>query len=283
MPEAPKEIKVAVVPTTNLITKLAEITGLMAKIPKDGWNANQKYKFVRESDVAEKVSALLAERKIFLYQSVVSHNMTALYTTQSSSQMWLTEVVMSFRFIDGETGEATESAHFVGHGADTGDKGIYKAMTGAEKYFLMKTFLISTGDDPEADEKVDKAAAAAGAAKGPVTVGKSAVSGAGRGGKSSHATAAQVTEIARLAGKLELDADSIVPVIKKVIGSEPAEGQNLREWLGALTSDQAAGIVTALMAMDTFDETAEALRAPEEAAQGGITVAEDEPDDVPVV
>ena len=283
MPEAPKEIKVAVVPTTNLITKLAEITGLMAKIPKDGWNANQKYKFVRESDVAEKVSALLAERKVFLHQTVISHQMTALYTTQSSSQMWLTEVVMQFRFIDGETGETTEPAAFVGHGADTGDKGVYKAMTGAEKYFLMKTFLISTGDDPEADEKVDKAAAAAGAAKGPVTVGKSSVSGAGRGGKSAHATAAQVTEIARLAKKLELDADSIVPVIKKVIGSEPAEGQNLREWLGALTSDQAAGIVTALVAMDTFDETEEALGAPEEAAQGGITVAEDEPDDVPVV
>ena len=280
--EVPEDLNEA--PKPALIAKLAEITGLMAKIPKDGWNANQKYKFVRESDVAERVSALLSERKIFLHQTVVSHNMTALYTTQSSSQMWLTEVVMSFRFIDGETGETTETAHFVGHGADTGDKGVYKAMTGAEKYFLMKTFLISTGDDPEADEKVDKAAAAAGAAKGPVTVGRSAVPGAGRGGKSTHATAAQVTEIAKLTRKLGLDADSVVPVIKKVIGTEPEEGQNLRDWLGALTSDQAAGIVTALVAMDTFDETEEALGAPEEAAQGGITVAEDEPDDdVPVV
>jgi hypothetical protein len=239
-------------PKPVLIGKLAEITGLMAKIPKDGWNANQKYKFVKESDVAEKVSALLAERKIFLHQTVTSHQMTALYVTQSSAQMWLTEVVMQFRFIDGETGEVTEPATFVGHGADTGDKGVYKAMTGAEKYFLMKTFLISTGDDPEADEKVDKAADAAGAAKGPVRVGKSAVPGAGRGGKSSLVTSAQVSEIVKLVTKLKLDASSFSNIIHKVSGLA-TEGKTGKELLESLTSDQAAGIVTALMAMDTFD------------------------------
>ena len=210
---------------------------------------------MRETEVAEKASQLLAERHIFLHQTVVESSRMELYQTQSGAMMWMSHVVMAFQFMDGETGEVSPIATFPGDGADTGDKGIYKAMTGAEKYFLMKTFLVSTGDDPEADEKVDKAAAAAGAAKGPVVVGKSSVPGAGRGGKSSHATAAQVTEIARLAGHLNLDADSIVPVIRKVIGTEPEEGQKLRDWLGALTSEQAANIVTALMAMDTLDAT----------------------------
>jgi hypothetical protein len=44
----------------------------------------------------------------------------------------------------------------IGEGQDAGDKGPYKAMTGAQKYALMKTFMIPTGDDPEADEDVDK-------------------------------------------------------------------------------------------------------------------------------
>ena len=35
---------------------------------------------------------------------------------------------------------------------DTGDKWVYKAITGAVKYIFMKTFQISTGDDPEKDE-----------------------------------------------------------------------------------------------------------------------------------
>ncbi len=245
-------------PKPSLIAKLAEVTGLMAGIPKEGWNANQKYKFVRETDVAEKVSKLLAERSVFLSQTVLTSSREALYVTSSGATMWMSHVEMAFQFIDGQTGEVTPVATFPGDGADTGDKGIYKAMTGAEKYFLMKTFLVSTGDDPEADEKVDKAAAAAGAAAGPV-ITKSAQKGVQRGGKSANATTAQITEIARLAKHLELDADSIVPVIKKIVGTEPAEGQNLREWLGALTSEQASGIVMALTAMETFEVPVEGV------------------------
>ena len=36
-----------------------------------------------------------------------------------------------------------------GTGADTQDKGVGKAMTGAYKYMLLKTFAIPTGDDPD--------------------------------------------------------------------------------------------------------------------------------------
>ncbi len=37
----------------SLTAKLAEVMGEMAHIPKEGFNASQKYKFVRETDVAE--------------------------------------------------------------------------------------------------------------------------------------------------------------------------------------------------------------------------------------
>lgn len=237
----------------GLAAKLAEITGLMAHIPKEGFNANQKYKFVRETDVAEKVSQLLSERKIFLHQSVFASSREALYTTASGSTMWMSHVEMSFQFIDGETGETTPQAVFPGDGADTGDKGIYKAMTGAEKYFLMKTFLVSTNDDPEADEKVDKAAAASGAAKGPVVVTKGTQEGVQRGGKSDGATKAQLSEIARLVRKLDLDSDSFVGVVEKVIQVKPVEGQTASDWLKGLTSAQAGSIVMALSAMDILE------------------------------
>ncbi len=46
---------------------------------------------------------------------------------------------------------------WVGQGLDNADKGYYKAYTGAVKYFLMKTFMISTGDDPELDSYRDQA------------------------------------------------------------------------------------------------------------------------------
>jgi hypothetical protein len=37
-----------------------------------------------------------------------------------------------------------------------GDKGIYKAITGANKYALLKPFLLETGDDPEVGSDADR-------------------------------------------------------------------------------------------------------------------------------
>ncbi len=50
--------------------------------------------------------------------------------------------------LDVDSGESHVSTAY-GQGQDKGDKGVYKAATGAEKYFLLKTFLIATGDDAE--------------------------------------------------------------------------------------------------------------------------------------
>jgi|GEM_PF-4547377 len=50
----------------------------------------------------------------------------------------------------GDTG-ATITTRWTGEAADSQDKGINKAATAALKYWLLKTFLISTGDeDPDA-------------------------------------------------------------------------------------------------------------------------------------
>lgn len=247
----------------GLVTKLSTIMGELGNIKKEGFNKAQNYRFVRESDVVAALVPLLAKHHIFLHQTVASHDRSPLYTTQSGMTMWLTTVFVDFQWIDGDSGETVPVGTFVGYGADTGDKGVYKALTGAEKYALMKTFLISTGDDPEADEKVDKAQVAKGAAAGPIRVTKGTASGVERGGKSAHATTAQVSEIARLAKSLELDAESIIPVIKKVIKTEPKDGESIRDWLSGLTSDQAGDIIVALTAMDTLDaEIIEDLSTP---------------------
>jgi hypothetical protein len=70
----------------------------------------------------------------------------------------LTVLEMTMSFHDGETGERMDY-FWRGYGTDKEDKGGYKAMTGAEKYFLLKTFLIPTGDDPERDDQRQRKAA----------------------------------------------------------------------------------------------------------------------------
>ena len=65
-------------------------------------------------------------------------------------------VTLEFRLTDVDTG-FFETALASGEGFDKGDKGIYKAYTGALKYYLANNFMVATGDDPERDEqKEDK-------------------------------------------------------------------------------------------------------------------------------
>lgn len=58
---------------------------------------------------------------------------------------------MRFTVADSDTGEKIEGTVY-GRGQDNMDKGIYKALTGALKYWLTTAFLIPTGDDPEASD-----------------------------------------------------------------------------------------------------------------------------------
>ena len=60
----------------------------------------------------------------------------------------ITNIDMTIAIIDVESGEKIE-VPWAGQGADKGDKGMYKAFTGGLKYFLMKMFMLPTGDDPE--------------------------------------------------------------------------------------------------------------------------------------
>jgi hypothetical protein len=72
-------------------------------------------------------------------------------------------VTTKHTFRDADTGEELTIGG-AGLGWDSGDKGVYKAITGATKYALMKNFLITDEQDPETGEQVkpDKPAGAAG-------------------------------------------------------------------------------------------------------------------------
>jgi hypothetical protein len=59
-------------------------------------------------------------------------------------------VMLEMTLTDIETGHAEKTVHF-GEGFDKGDKALYKAYTGAIKYYLADTFLVATGDDPETE------------------------------------------------------------------------------------------------------------------------------------
>lgn len=141
----------------NLYAKLAAVLGEVGYIQKKGVNSFHKYKYVTEQDLVEAVRAKLAERNVVLIPSVVGIDERPVKTAKGADSC-VTTVRVAFTFCDGDTGQ-THTAEWAGAGDDPADKGIYKAYTGAMKYFLMKCFLIPTGDDPEADERTDKRSA----------------------------------------------------------------------------------------------------------------------------
>lgn len=239
----------------GLVAKLTTIMGELGNVPKEGFNKAQNYKFVREADVVAKLVPLLAKHRVYLHTTVVEHSREPLYQTQSGLTMWLDRVTLEGTWIDGDSGETLPAARFVGTGADTGDKGVFKAQTGAEKYLLLKSLLISTGDDPEADEKVDTMTAAKDASSGTRITRSQSASAVGRGGKSDGVTEAQIDEIARQARRAKLMAADLLPVIDSTIGRGPTDPAEVRNFLKTLTADEAGKLVITLTDLAEYRET----------------------------
>jgi hypothetical protein len=143
----------------SLHRKLAEVSLAVHRIPKRGKNVHFGYDYATEADVSEAIRRELAERGITLTPSITRIEREALPVAQGKRPEFLTTIFMHYTFTDAETGEVLE-ADWIGAGVDGSDKGAYKAMTGAHKYFLMKFFMIPTGDDPERDRRADNAATA---------------------------------------------------------------------------------------------------------------------------
>lgn len=132
-------------PKASLYVKIAKVMSQVSRVKKNGYNAFHKYNYATESDLTESIRSILFEAGLAFFSSVIEQERDGEFT----------KVKMEFTLADVETGEALTSSYW-GEGQDKGDKGLYKAYTGATKYFLMKTFLIPTGDDPEGDTSADE-------------------------------------------------------------------------------------------------------------------------------
>lgn len=139
----------AVNPRVLLYRKMTKAAEELKNIPKNGFNDFHKYSYVREEDVLATAKPVLLRNGLFVTFTTIEERRE----TQGNSD--ITTVMLEFTITDIDTGEQLMSK-VPGQGTDKGDKGVYKAITGATKYFLTKMFLISTGEDPEGDTSVDQ-------------------------------------------------------------------------------------------------------------------------------
>lgn len=137
---------------------LAEVGLEVGYVMKAGKNSAQNYKYARAEDVLKKVNEALFSRGCSTSSNahLIKFNVTQ-YEKESqygTKVMFRTDAAVRIELTVHFKGETRVFAG-LGSATDTGDKAVFKANTGALKYLLANAFLISWGDDPEADEKVD--------------------------------------------------------------------------------------------------------------------------------
>ncbi len=140
----------------GLYRKLHAIMSEVDYIQKDKTNTFFNYRYASEAAIKARLHESLVKHGVLFFPVNIEIRNRTDYTSDKGKRSSLTDVRLTYRFIDIETGES-QIGTCEGTGDDGADKGTYKAITGALKYALTSTFLIETGDDPEDDEQ-DKVA-----------------------------------------------------------------------------------------------------------------------------
>jgi hypothetical protein len=139
----------------TLVEKLYNIMSDVSYIQKDRKNTFHNYTYASEAAIKNAVHSALAKYRV-LFFPVQAHVMSLERGHGAKQDENLTTIKLSYEFINVDNPTERLSGSFEGTGSDKGDKGAYKAITGAIKYALTSTFLIETGDqvaaDPENDE-----------------------------------------------------------------------------------------------------------------------------------
>lgn len=136
----------------SLYQKILSAQKAIGFVSKNGKNTFHKYDYATESDILDSVKKAANEAGLVILTSADSeHGQFEAFNGRGEKSLvrWA-KVRLNYKIVDAETGEKEEGS-FDGYSEDNGDKAIYKATTGANKYFLMKFFGVATGDDPEKD------------------------------------------------------------------------------------------------------------------------------------
>lgn len=138
----------------TLIKNLSEVMAEVGYIQKDGKNVQQKYRYASAEAVLKKVNSELSMRGIAISsEASLEHFSVTQYETDRGPRFRTDAAVrLTLRFLDGEDFVEVQG---LGQSTDNGDKAVMKANTAAIKYCLTNAFLISWGDDPEADPAGD--------------------------------------------------------------------------------------------------------------------------------
>jgi hypothetical protein len=153
----------------SLYKKLMEVRRSVDYLQKIQKNEQQKFNYVSSSQVLGSIRVKMNELGLILrprIHRVVFHH-------KGETSMHVTELKMTMTWIDAASGEK-ETNPWYAQGTDQHEKGVGKALTYAEKFFVLKYFNIPTDQfDPDAwTEKFGSGGEQKGTQDGPETTQK---------------------------------------------------------------------------------------------------------------
>lgn len=134
--------------SAKIAAALHAVMSKVSYIQKTGENKFHGYRYAGEADLLDKLRPAMIEAGLLLLPSA-----EVTKTDEHGNTFVSVEYTLAHK--DGDIWP--HPLRSVGCGNDkasngkVGDKGVYKAVTGANKYLLFKLFQIETGDDPEND------------------------------------------------------------------------------------------------------------------------------------
>ncbi len=137
----------------ELFRKLLQVQQRLRPIAETGKNTYQRYSYATALDILEPVKRTCNELGLFIYLDVM----------ESAIEPGKARCTVKLTTVDCESGEAL-SINSCGYSEDwsykenraTGDKAIYKAITGATKYAVREMFALASTDDPEREQTKPK-------------------------------------------------------------------------------------------------------------------------------
>lgn len=138
----------------NIFEKMLNITNEIANVNKNltVGEGKSSYKAVGEADILKAVKELEFKYRVYSYPANREIMESTMYTTTNNygeKNNIFSRIKTTYRFVNiDKPDEYIETITFA-EGIDTQDKGSGKAMTYSDKYALMKSYKIITGEDPD--------------------------------------------------------------------------------------------------------------------------------------
>lgn len=135
----------------NIHEKLIYVRKTVPYLKKD--NKGYQFQYVSSSQTLGSLKEAMDEQGLLLVPRVIGKEVSP-HKTKKGGEEYFTELVMEYTWINAENPDETLTVPWYGQGIDSGEKGVGKALTYAEKYFLLKFFNIPTDkDDPDSFQR----------------------------------------------------------------------------------------------------------------------------------